>query len=185
MDASKRIREKAILVFLSDAERQLLKDKATYLGINMSEYIRKMITDGCIINYQVADSVKLIKEVNRIGVNLNQIAKHANETGGRYNQRSETEEGEEVTLTEIKKKSEIETEWEEARKKALAEASHAKRAEKDFIAEFVFDGDHKAKEIGRAGRESVAAPQQKAAPRASKEGQLPSPERALLFPEGA
>jgi hypothetical protein len=76
-----RIRTKKIHVYLTDIELGLLHDKSAYLGINMSEYIRLQITDGFIINYQTALLKELIISINRIGTNINQIARHANEIG--------------------------------------------------------------------------------------------------------
>jgi len=81
MDRSTRFRDRQIRVHLSASELELAREKAAYLGVNMSEFIRTQITDGFIINYQLADLKKPVGEINRVGVNMNQIARHVNEVG--------------------------------------------------------------------------------------------------------
>ncbi len=79
-----RLRKKIIHVHLSDDEYDLLSDKAKYCGINKSEFVRGVITNGAIINYSTCDMQAAIKELNRIGNNINQIAKKVNETNHFY-----------------------------------------------------------------------------------------------------
>ena len=49
---------------------------------NKSAYIRKMILDGMIINTDLTILKNLSYEINKVGVNVNQIAKLLNEMYG-------------------------------------------------------------------------------------------------------
>ena len=64
---------------LSEAEAQLLKEKATANGMSESEYIRLMISqkpnDYPEIRKLLRDT---INEINHIGININQIVKNNN-----------------------------------------------------------------------------------------------------------
>ena len=79
-----RLRIKQINIRLTDAEYQYLHDKASSCELTMSDYIRKVITDGFVIKYQSFDIKELSRELNKIGVNINQIAHHINANGGEY-----------------------------------------------------------------------------------------------------
>lgn len=84
MGEKDRIRKKQIRVHLSERELEIAKDKSEYCGLNMSDYIRKIIVDSVIIKYDIEGMKEICNEMNRIGVNINQIAKHINERGGEY-----------------------------------------------------------------------------------------------------
>ena len=48
---------------------------------NFSQYARKMLIDGFIFNLNSCTELKqLIYEINKIGININQIAKRVNES---------------------------------------------------------------------------------------------------------
>lgn len=79
-----RIRKKKIHINLTESELEYAKDKAKYLNMTMSEMVRKFISDGVIIKYEPFDIKELSNEINKIGVNINQIAKAVNEKGGAY-----------------------------------------------------------------------------------------------------
>lgn len=79
-----RLRIKQINIRLTDTEYQYLHDKASSCELTMSDYIRKVITDGFVIKYQSFDIKELSRELNKIGVNINQIAHHINANGGEY-----------------------------------------------------------------------------------------------------
>ena len=81
-DRNIRIRDKEIRVKVTDEELQYAKDKAECCGLTMSEYIRKVIKDGVVIKLETCDIKALTIELNKIGTNINQIAKQANETRG-------------------------------------------------------------------------------------------------------
>ena len=71
---------------LTDVELDLLDQGAACLSISRSEYLRKLLLEKQI-NHQievVADMNnlrKLVSEYGKIGLNLNQIAKHLNSGG--------------------------------------------------------------------------------------------------------
>lgn len=72
-------------------EKQLLDDKMRQFGTrNMGAYLRKMAIDGMVIKKDYAEIRKLIGEIGKIGSNINQIAKRANEN--LHIHRSEVEE---------------------------------------------------------------------------------------------
>ena len=52
--------------------------------MTMSDMIRKFIRDGVIIKYEPFDIKELSNEINKVGVNINQIARTINEKGGNY-----------------------------------------------------------------------------------------------------
>lgn len=83
-DRKFRAREKEIRVKLTEAELQYTKDKANSCGLTMSEYIRQIIFKGLVIKLETFDIKGLSVELNRIGTNINQIARHVNEKGGDY-----------------------------------------------------------------------------------------------------
>lgn len=96
----KRKRNNSILLRLSDGELDLLHQKMNEAGIrNREAYIRKMILDGYIIKQDFTAVKAVVFELNKIGINLNQMTKIANTYG-------------EVYLSEIKTvKKNIEKIW--------------------------------------------------------------------------
>lgn len=79
-----RFRTKKIRVFLSEEELQYARDKAKSCNLTMSEYIRQIIKKGIVVKLETFDIKGMSVELNRIGTNINQIAKHVNEKGGDY-----------------------------------------------------------------------------------------------------
>lgn len=51
---------------------------------NMAAYMRKLALDGYIIQIDHTDIKKMTAEIQKIGVNVNQIAKRVNSTGSVY-----------------------------------------------------------------------------------------------------
>lgn len=81
MTETKTERSRAILkrFFVDDTENQKIKAQMTTAGIdNFSVYARLMLLHGevKVVDFSALD--KLRQEINRIGVNVNQIAKYAN-----------------------------------------------------------------------------------------------------------
>lgn len=83
-DRNNRPRNLEIRVKVTPNEMNFAKDKAKYCCMSMSEMIRHYITDGAIIKYEPVDIKELSKEINKVGVNINQIARCVNEKGGNY-----------------------------------------------------------------------------------------------------
>ncbi len=64
---------------LTDAERQLLEEKAAQSGLSFSEWVRAELT-AAPVRASKADPAlpRLLTELNRVGVNLNQLAASMN-----------------------------------------------------------------------------------------------------------
>ena len=74
-----------IYIRVTPEERKCIEAKMAELGIhNMSAYIRKMSLDGLCIHLDLKDIRSLTEQIARIGNNLNQYAKRANESGNIY-----------------------------------------------------------------------------------------------------
>ena len=70
---------------VTEEERALIEEKMKQVPTsNMEAYLRKMAIDGYIIQVDHSDIKKMTAELQRIGVNINQIAKRANATGNVY-----------------------------------------------------------------------------------------------------
>ena len=68
----------AFRIRLTAAERELLDEKAATAGVTLSALIR-----GAVLGYRLEPALvwrEAMNELNRIGINLNQIACHANAT---------------------------------------------------------------------------------------------------------
>ena len=76
-----QVKTRQINFRLSYEQLKKIKKKSDDLGITPSEFLRGMI-DGYIPNVRLNLKLShLINEMRRIGVNINQIAKVANQTG--------------------------------------------------------------------------------------------------------
>ena len=74
-----------IYIRVTPEERKRIDAKMAELGIhNMSAYIRKMALDGLCIHLDLKDIRAFTEQIARIGNNLNQYAKRANESGNIY-----------------------------------------------------------------------------------------------------
>ena len=68
-------------------ERALIQQKMTQLGTkNFSAYARKMLIDGYIVHIDTGPVRAQTAELQKIGVNINQIARRINSTGTVYAQ---------------------------------------------------------------------------------------------------
>lgn len=66
---------------VSEEERQMLETKMKQYGTdNMEAYLRKMAIDGYVIKKDYSEIKKLTAELGKIGSNINQLAKRANES---------------------------------------------------------------------------------------------------------
>lgn len=78
----KRKRNVLKKVFYSEEELEIVYKKMQEIGTdNYSAFCRKMTVDGYVIKQDFTDIKKLIFEINKIGTNINQIAKIVNESG--------------------------------------------------------------------------------------------------------
>ena len=70
---------------VNEEEDKKKKKKMKQLGTdNFGAYARKMLIDGYVVKTDYTTIKNLIKEINKIGVNINQIAKRTNETNRIY-----------------------------------------------------------------------------------------------------
>ena len=70
---------------VTEEERTLIEEKMKQVPTsNMEAYLRKMAIDGYIIQIDHSDIKKMTAELQKIGVNVNQIAWRANATGNVY-----------------------------------------------------------------------------------------------------
>ena len=68
-------------------ERTLIEQKMAQLHTkNFSAYARKMLIDGYIVHMDTSDIRAQTAELQKIGVNVNQIARRINSTGTVYAQ---------------------------------------------------------------------------------------------------
>lgn len=73
-----RKRTQAILIRLTEKEKSHLQKQAANAGLKMEPYIRKLIMGEEIRPRPPDDITKLIREINYIGHNINQITRKAN-----------------------------------------------------------------------------------------------------------
>jgi hypothetical protein len=72
---------------VTEAERDFIFDKMRLLGTNnIAAYMRKMAIDGYAVNTDYTDLKAVTAEMQKIGVNINQIAKRVNSTTRIYEQ---------------------------------------------------------------------------------------------------
>ena len=71
-------RTTAVLVRLSEKEKEHLKSQAAACALKMEPYIRKLIMGQEVRPRPPDEYVKLLREINAIGNNINQIAHIAN-----------------------------------------------------------------------------------------------------------
>lgn len=80
-----RTRKIVLRVPVTPEERELIKQKMTLLHTkNFSAYARKMLIDGYIVNMDTTNIRAQTAEIQKIGVNVNQIAKRVNSTDSVY-----------------------------------------------------------------------------------------------------
>ncbi len=85
MRLAKRKRDERIQFFVTQDEKEFIVKNASLMQTkNIGAYLRKMAIDGQVIvkDYSVLKNVTA--EINKIGVNINQISKRINSTGNAY-----------------------------------------------------------------------------------------------------
>ena len=83
MDGRKRTVQ--IKFRVTEEERALIEQKMKLVPTrNMEAYLRKMAIDGYIIQIDHADIKAMTAEIQKIGVNINQIARRVNATSTVY-----------------------------------------------------------------------------------------------------
>jgi len=80
-----RKRNAQIKFRVTEEERALIEEKMKKVPTrNMEAYLRKMAIDGYIIQVDHSHIKKMTAELQRIGININQIARRANATENVY-----------------------------------------------------------------------------------------------------
>ena len=83
MDGRKRTVQLKFRV--TEAERDLILEKMKLIPTrNMAAYLRKIAIDGYIIQIDHSDIKAITAEIQKIRVNVNQIARRVNSTGSVY-----------------------------------------------------------------------------------------------------
>lgn len=81
MEKAKRNSPIQLKVWISERESEILEKKISKLGISKSEYIRNCILfgfPGRKTNFSDEEAERIAYEMNRIGNNVNQIARYVN-----------------------------------------------------------------------------------------------------------
>jgi hypothetical protein len=77
-----RIRAEQLIIRVTSEEKGLIQKKMQQMGTaNFSRYARKMLLDGHVVTLDLSEFQGLANEVNKVGVNINQIARTVNGTG--------------------------------------------------------------------------------------------------------
>ena len=80
-----RKRNVQIIIRVTEEERSLIEEKMRQIPtLNLSAYARKILIDGYIITLGLQEVKGHTAQLQKIGVNINQIAKRINETGRIY-----------------------------------------------------------------------------------------------------
>ena len=82
---SGRKRTVQIKFYVTEEEKNLIEEKMKLIPTrNMAAYLRKIAIDGYVIQVDYTDIKAMTAEIQKIGVNVNQIAKRINSTGSVY-----------------------------------------------------------------------------------------------------
>jgi len=83
MKNQNRTRNVQLILRVTPQEHEHIKKKMALMKTNnFNAYARKMLIDGYVIEVDLSQYHELAGEVNKIGVDINQIARIANETRG-------------------------------------------------------------------------------------------------------
>ena len=82
-----RVRNIVLRVPVTAQEREMIELKMQQMGTRcFSTYARKMLIDGYVIKIDYSDIKAMTAELQKIGTNINQIARRVNATGTIYAQ---------------------------------------------------------------------------------------------------
>ena len=82
-----RTRKIVLRVPVTPEEQELIRQKMALLHTrNFSAYARKMLIDGYVVHIDTTDIRAQTAELQKIGVNVNQIARRLNSMGQLYTQ---------------------------------------------------------------------------------------------------
>ena len=92
-------------VCFNEKEWALIQEKAALAKLDTTNYIKRMALNGYIIEYDLKTLNDFIYELNKIGVNINQMTKKVNETGSIHEHEIEAIQGDMKHIWESVKKS--------------------------------------------------------------------------------
>ena len=82
---SGRKRTVQIKFYVTEEEKNLIEEKMKLIPTrNMAAYLRKIAIDGYVIQVDHTDIKAMTAEIQKIGDNVNQIARRVNATGNAY-----------------------------------------------------------------------------------------------------
>ena len=82
-----RTRNIVLRVPVTVEERAMIERKMQQMGTGcFSVYARKMLIDGYVVRLDYSDVKAMTAELQKIGTNINQLAKRVNDTGTLYAQ---------------------------------------------------------------------------------------------------
>ena len=82
-----RKRTVQVKFYVTEEERRLIREKMKLIPTrNMAAYLRKMAIDGYVVHIDTTDIRAQTAELQKIGVNINQIARRLNSMGPLYTQ---------------------------------------------------------------------------------------------------
>lgn len=79
-----RLRKNRIVIRVTDDELRIINKKAEASKLNRTQYIIETLIKGYVIVQDLERLRNFTNEINKIGVNINQIAKHINTTNNIY-----------------------------------------------------------------------------------------------------
>ncbi|MCD8214291.1 MAG: MobC family plasmid mobilization relaxosome protein [Clostridiales bacterium] len=80
-----RLRNQRLYVMVTEEEKEAVKQKMNKPGMtNLGEFVRLALTVNPIVSVDMKGLNKLLYELNKIGTNINQIAKVANTSKNIY-----------------------------------------------------------------------------------------------------
>jgi len=82
MGEQHRLKTKQFLLRLDEKVFEILEQKAAAANLNKTNFLAKLIVDGAVIKVDTTNLLKLSNEINKIGVNINQIAHKVNSHDG-------------------------------------------------------------------------------------------------------
>lgn len=79
-----RIRKKKLSLRVTENELRIIDKKAEVACLSRNAYLIKIAIEGFVIVQDLDNMRDVTNEINKIGVNINQIAKHINTTNNIY-----------------------------------------------------------------------------------------------------
>lgn len=80
-EENRKIEMERVCIRVTPEEKKLLEEKSKFCNLSKTEYLRKVIRENVIIIENNQEKMNYLYELNKIGVNINQIARVVNENG--------------------------------------------------------------------------------------------------------